>query len=45
MDSLFWGFFYGGLFIFVIYNFVLFFGVWEKSLIVYVGYIVVVILW
>ena len=45
MDSLLWGFFYGGLLILAIYNLALFFGVREKSLIAYVGYIAAVILW
>ncbi len=45
MDSLLWGFFYGGLLILAIYNLALFFGVKEKSLLAYVGYILAVILW
>tara|TARA_Y100000296_G_scaffold17791_1_gene21037 strand:+ start:365 stop:3484 length:3120 start_codon:yes stop_codon:yes gene_type:complete len=45
MDSLLWGFFYGGLLILAIYNLALFFGVKEKSLLAYVGYIFAVILW
>ncbi|WP_334021541.1 hybrid sensor histidine kinase/response regulator [Alteromonas sp. S015] len=45
MDSLLWGFFYGGLLILAIYNLALFIGVREKSLIAYVGYIAAVILW
>ena len=44
-DSLLWGFFYGGLLILAIYNLALFFGVKEKSLLAYVGYIFAVILW
>jgi len=45
LDSLMWGLFYGGLLILAIYNFVLFFGVKENSLIAYVTYIFAVILW
>ncbi len=45
MDSLLWGLFYGGLLILAVYNLALFFGVREKSLIAYVGYIFAVILW
>jgi len=45
VDGLLWGFFYGGLLILAIYNLALFFGVREKSLIAYVGYIFAVILW
>lgn len=45
MDSLLWGLFYGGLLILAVYNLALFFGVKEKSLIAYVGYILAVILW
>jgi len=45
MDSLLWGLFYGGLLILAVYNLALYFGVKEKSLIAYVGYIVAVILW
>ncbi len=45
VDSLLWGLFYGGLLILAIYNLVLFFGVREKSLLAYVGYIFAVILW
>ncbi|WP_394223014.1 7TM diverse intracellular signaling domain-containing protein [Alteromonas gracilis] len=44
-DSLLWGLFYGGLLVLAIYNFALFFGVREKSLLAYVGYIFAVILW
>ncbi|MDY6975979.1 MAG: 7TM diverse intracellular signaling domain-containing protein [Pseudomonadota bacterium] len=44
-DSLLWGLFYGGLLILAIYNLALFFGVKEKSLLAYVGYILAVILW
>ena len=44
-DSLLWGLFYGGLLILAVYNLVLFFGVKEKSLIAYIGYILAVILW
>lgn len=45
LDSLLWGLFYGGLLILAIYNFALFLGVRENSLLAYVGYIVAVILW
>ncbi|RUP79647.1 two-component system sensor histidine kinase/response regulator [Alteromonas sp. KS69] len=45
MDSLMWGLFYGGLLILAVYNLVLYFGVRERSLIAYVGYICAVILW
>ncbi|BFT28917.1 hypothetical protein D210916BOD24_00930 [Alteromonas sp. D210916BOD_24] len=45
LDSLLWGLFYGGLLILAIYNLSLFFGVREKSLLAYVGYILAVILW
>lgn len=45
IDSMLWGLFYGGLFILAIYNLALFFGVREKSLLAYVGYIFAVILW
>ena len=45
IDSLLWGLFYGGLLILAIYNLALFFGVKEKSLLAYVGYILAVILW
>ena len=45
MDSLLWGFFYGGLLILAIYNLALYFGVREKSLLAYVGYTLAVILW
>ena len=45
IDSLLWGVFYGGLLILAIYNLVLYFGVKEKSVIAYVGYIFTVILW
>lgn len=44
-DNILWGLFYGGLLILAIYNFVLYFGNKEKSLIAYVGYISTVILW
>ncbi|AGP84248.1 MULTISPECIES: hybrid sensor histidine kinase/response regulator [Alteromonas] len=44
-DSMLWGFFYGGLLILAISNLALFFGVREKSLIAYVGYIGAVLLW
>ena len=45
IDSMLWGLFYGGLLILAIYNLALFFGVREKSLLAYVGYIFAVILW
>lgn len=45
LDSLLWGLFYGGLIILAIYNFALFFGSREPSLVAYVGYIVAVLLW
>jgi two-component system sensor histidine kinase BarA len=44
-DNLIWGLFYGGLLILAVYNFVLFLGIREKSLIAYVGYIAAVIIW
>ncbi|WP_100642674.1 hybrid sensor histidine kinase/response regulator [Alteromonas facilis] len=45
IDSLAWGLFYGGLIILAIYNLVLYFGVREKSLLTYVGYITTVLIW
>lgn len=45
IDSMLWGLFYGGLLILAIYNLALYFGVREKSLLAYVGYIFAVILW
>jgi two-component system sensor histidine kinase BarA len=39
IDNLLWGLFYGGLLILALYNFVLYFGNKEKSLLAYVGYI------
>lgn len=45
IDNLLWGLFYGGLLILALYNFVLYFGNKEKSLIAYVGYIFAVMLW
>ena len=45
MDSLLWGLFYGGLLILAVYNLALYFGVKEKSLVAYVGYIAAVIIW
>lgn len=45
IDSLLWGLFYGGLFILAVYNFVLFMGAKEPSLLAYVGYVLTVILW
>lgn len=44
-DNILWGLFYGGLLILAIYNFVLYFGTREKSLLAYVGYISTVIVW
>ncbi len=44
-DNILWGLFYGGLLILAIYNFVLYFGNREKSLLAYVGYISTAILW
>ncbi|WP_051275615.1 hybrid sensor histidine kinase/response regulator [Aestuariibacter salexigens] len=44
-DNLMWGLFYGGLIILAIYNLVLYFGVKEKSLLAYVGYIITVVFW
>lgn len=45
LDNILWGLFYGGLIILAIYNFVLYFGNKEKSLLAYVGYIITVITW
>lgn len=45
IDNLLWGLFYGGLLILALYNFVLYFGNKEKSLLAYVGYICTVMLW
>ncbi|RDV26720.1 hybrid sensor histidine kinase/response regulator [Alteromonas aestuariivivens] len=45
LDNIFWGFFYGGLFILAIYNLVLYIDVREPSLLAYVGYVVAVIVW
>lgn len=45
VDSILWGLFYGGLIILAVYNLVLYFGVKEKSLLAYVGYILAVIWW
>jgi len=45
IDNLMWGLFYGGLLILAIYNFVLFLGVREISLIAYIAYIFAVIFW
>lgn len=44
-DNLIWGLFYGGLFILVIYNLVLYFMNRQTSLLAFIGYIVSVILW
>lgn len=45
VDNLLWGFFYGGLLILALYNFVLFLGSRELSLIGYVTYIAAVLIW
>ena len=45
VDNLLWGFFYGGLMILALYNFVLFLGSRELSLIGYVTYISAVLIW
>ncbi|WP_340679197.1 7TM diverse intracellular signaling domain-containing protein [Paraglaciecola sp.] len=44
-DTMIWGAFYGGLLILAIYNLIIYFGLNEKSLLAYVGYIASVILW
>ena len=45
VDNLLWGFFYGGLMILALYNFVLFLGSRELSLVGYVTYISAVLIW
>jgi two-component system sensor histidine kinase BarA len=44
-DNLIWGLFYGGLIMLAIYNFILYLGLREKSLLAYVGYILSVLIW
>ena len=44
-DNMIWGIFYGGLLILAIYNLIIYFGIGEKSLLAYVGYIASVIIW
>lgn len=44
-DNMIWGIFYGGLLILAIYNLIIYFGIREKSLLAYVGYIASVIIW
>lgn len=44
-DTLIWGLFYGGLVILALYNLIIYFGIGEKSLLAYVGYILAVIIW
>lgn len=44
-DTLIWGLFYGALLFLAVYNLLLYFGLGEKSLLSYVGYIIAVIIW
>ena len=44
-DNLIWGLFYGGLIMLAIYNLILYVGLRENSLLVYVSYIISVLIW
>lgn len=44
-DNLFWGLFYGGLIMLALYNLILYIGLRENSLLVYVSFISTVLIW